>query len=68
MKIQKAIREAVRVVHAAALLATVYLLAAALPGDDVRVNVAGALEVVVLVALVDGLVTTPMHLYLHRRR
>lgn len=61
------IRNIIWSVHFVAIALVFYLVAALLPGDNVNVNVLGALFLVALVAIADVVLTTPLK-YLAGRR
>lgn len=61
------IRNIIWFVHVVAVVLAGYLLAALLPGDNVNVNVLGALFLVAVVAVLDAALTAPLK-YLARRR
>lgn len=54
------IRSIVWSVHFVAVLLAGYLVAALLPGDNVNVNVLGALFLIALIAIADVVLTVPL--------
>jgi hypothetical protein len=54
------IRTVIWSVHFAAVALALYLAAALLPGDNVNVNVLGALFLLAVVAIVDVVLTAPL--------